>query len=187
MEKDEVKRRMENICEQLESNNEGYRSAAINAFNNLIQTEKVSEKQLEEVIPPIKKIITDPKCSLRTDFFKAASFIGVKDFSLIEDIFDSMVQELEEKNRFRTKTLIDMLIKLKNSNHPPVQNAIEKVIKDAPELFDESYLVPILKTFWQKSLEKDFQFLERYQKLIEEHINEYPPVLVGLNPILRTA
>ncbi|MGV9199507.1 MAG: hypothetical protein ACOC4M_11900 [Promethearchaeia archaeon] len=174
MDRDEIKRRMENIREQLGSTNEDYHGAAITAFNNLIKSEKVPNSQLKDIIPPIKKTIMEPDSSLRTDFFKAASSIGIKDFSLIEDFFDSMAHELDKKNRFRTKIIVEMLIKLRNSKNQSVQDAIEKVIKEAPKLFDESYLIPILQSFWESSLEKNFQFLEKYHDLIENHIQDYP-------------
>ena len=106
MNKEEIKNRLEEVLEHLESPDIQFQATGLETFNDLASNEVLTPEQLKTLIPFVKKILKEPDSTLKTDCFKTASLIGLKKFNLIEDIFPLLFEELKNKNRFRSKIVV---------------------------------------------------------------------------------
>jgi len=184
MNRDEIKERLGNILMQLESPDDQAKSAALDAYTDLISKESLTSDQKKAIIPFITKIFGKRDSPLRTDCFKVASIIGKKEFHLIEDLYPPLLQELDVKNRYRTEVIIDMHNVLRDSNNPQIVDAIKRIIKDTPTIFSEPYLIPIIEGFWKNSTQKGFYFIDNYMDDLKEAIENYPETFDNLKKII---
>jgi len=167
-------KRLENISENLKSTDIQFQSAALNSFIDLLVNEPLTTEQKKIILPFAEQVLKEPESSLRTDCFKAVCAVGAREFSLITHLFPIVFQELEQKDRFRTEIVMEMMLELRNSKNPLIQDSIKKIIKESPKWFDESYLIPIIKKFWESSTSLSFQFLDKYLDEINSAIVKYP-------------
>lgn len=167
-------KRLENISENLKSVDIQFQSAALNSFIDLLVNEPLTTEQKKIILPFAEQVLKESESSLRTDCFKAVCAVGAREFSLITHIFPIIFQELELKNRFRTEIVMEMMMELRNSKNPLIQDSMKKVIKETPKWFDESFLIPIIKKFWESSTSQSFQFLDKYLDEINNSIVNYP-------------
>jgi len=167
-------KRLENIFENLKSADIQFQSAALNSFIDLLVNEPLTTEQKKKIFPFVEQVLKEPESSLRTDCFKAVCVVGAREFSLITHLFPIIFQELESKNRFRTEIVMEMMLELRNSKNPLIQDSIKKIIKETPKWFNESYLIPIIKKFWESSTSLSFQFLDKYLDEINNAIVKYP-------------
>jgi len=167
-------KRLENISENLKSTDIQFQSAALNSFIDLLVNEPLTTEQKKIILPFAEQVLKEPESSLRTDCFKAVCAVGAREFSLITHLFPIVFQELEQKDRFRTEIVMEMMLELRNSKNPLIQDSIKKIIKESPKWFDESYLIPIIKKFWDSSISLSFQFLDKYLDEINSAIVKYP-------------
>ena len=169
-----IQERIENIAENLISPDIRFQSAALNSFIELISNETLTSKQKNVVVPYIEKILEDSDSSLREDGFKVVYSIGIREFHLITHLFAILFKELEVKNRFRTEIVINLILEHRNSSNPIIQDSICDLIKNTPKWFDQSYLIPIIKNFWEVSTQQSYQFLAKYLNDIKKTIPNYP-------------
>jgi len=167
-------KRLENISENLKSVDIQFQSAALNSFIDLLVNEPLTTEQKKIILPFAEQVLKESESSLRTDCFKAVCAVGTRQFNLITHIFPIIFQELELKNRFRTEIVMEMMMELRNSKNPLIQDSIKKIIKETPKWFDKSYLIPIIKKFWESSTNLSFQFLDKYLDEINNSIVNYP-------------
>ena len=168
-----IQERIENIADNLHSPDIRFQSAALNSFIELISTETLTSEQKKVVIPYVEKILQEASSSLREEAFKVVSSIGIREFHLISHLFTVLFKELEIKNRFRTEIVINLILEQKNSSIPLIEDSIRDLIKNTPIWFDESYLLPIIKNFWEASSHYSYQFLAKYLKDIKKSIPNY--------------
>ena len=69
---------------------------------------------------------------------------------------------------------MNLILEHKNSSNPIIQDSISDLIENTPKWFDESYLIPIIKNFWEASTQQSYQFLTKYLKDIKKSIPNYP-------------
>ena len=174
MDQIEIQERIENITENLSSPDVRFQSAALNSFIELISKEPLTSKQKNVVVPYVEKILQEADSSLREEGFNVVYSIGIREFDLISHIFAILVKELEVKNRFRTEIVMNLILEHKNSSNPIIQDSIRDLIKNTPKWFDESYLIPIIKNFWEASTHQSYQFLAKYLTDIKKSIPNYP-------------
>ena len=122
-------KRLENISENLKSVDIQFQSAALNSYIDLLVNEPLTTEQKKIILPFAEQILKESESSLRTDCFKAVCAVGVREFSLITHIFPIIFQELELKNRFRTEIVMEMMMELRNSKNPLIQDSIKKIIR----------------------------------------------------------
>lgn len=174
MDKIKIQERIENIAENLSSPDVRFQSAALNSFIELISNETLTSKQKNIVLPYVEKILLEADSSLREEVFKVVYSIGIREFHLISHLFAILFKELEVKNRFRTEIVMNLILEHKNSSNPIIQDSISDLIENTPKWFDESYLIPIIKNFWEASTQQSYQFLTKYLKDIKKSIPNYP-------------
>ncbi|MHA1283979.1 MAG: hypothetical protein ACTSQP_15895 [Promethearchaeota archaeon] len=178
--KEEIENRLKRIFLQMESPDEKFQSAALNAFINLLENETLTKNQKRKMISILKKFLVYKDSPLRTEIFQVICAIGKKDFTIIEELSDDLVKEIEVKNRYRNKIIFDMFANLRNSNNPRVQSFFKDLIEKTPNWFDEPHLIPIIEEFWEKSTESGFELFEKYLPLITKSIESYPAMLENL-------
>jgi len=172
--KKDIDEKIEKIIDYFDSPDIKPRANALDAYNDLLLNENLTNSQKRIIIPYLEEILKDTGSPLRTNVFKIATLICIKKFNLMETIFPILLDELKIKNRFRTKIVISMLYELRNSDQPLIEDAIIQIIKFTPIWFEESYLMPIIEEFWQKSTEQSFQFITKYLDTIKLEIPNYP-------------
>ena len=69
---------------------------------------------------------------------------------------------------------MNLILEHRNSSNPIIQDSIRDLIKNTPKWFDESYLIPIIKNFWEASTHQSYQFLAKYLTDIKSSISNYP-------------
>jgi len=174
MTNNEIDEKIEKIIDYFNAADIQSQSTALDAYYNLLSKETLTNDQKKQVLPFIKKVLDDPDSPLRTNVFQIATLTGIKNFNLIEDIFPIIFKELQYKNRFRSDIVINLLLNLRNSNYPLIQDAIKQLIKKTPLWFDKSYLLPIIEKFWHESTSQSFQFMNNYINEIKEELAKYP-------------
>ncbi|MHA1239496.1 MAG: hypothetical protein ACTSQU_01760 [Promethearchaeota archaeon] len=172
MDKIKIQERIENIAENLSSPDVRFQSAALNSFIELISNETLTSKQKNIVLPYVEKILLEADSSLREEVFKVVYSIGIREFHLISHLFAILFKELEVKNRFRTEIVMNLILEHKNSSNPIIQDSISDLIENTPKWFDESYLIPIIKNFWEASTQQSYQFLTKYLKDYDKYLNQ---------------
>ena len=185
MEKEEIKNRLANIKDYLNSGDIASKAIALQSFNHLIQNEILSIEQKQFVLSFLKKEIEDSHSSLRTDCFETVKVIGIQDFNDIKDIFPILIQEFPKKNRFRSEIVLELLNSIIMMKTPEIEQAFRELIVDGWDYFNEPYLYPIYEKFIKNCLDNDFVAINKYKPEIKQAINKYPSRMENIKSLFE--
>lgn len=185
MEKEEIKNRLANIKDYLDSGDIASKAIALQSFNHLIQNEILSEEQKQFVISFLKKEIEDNHSSLRTDCFETVKAIGIQDFNDIKDIFPILIKEFPKKNRFRSEIVLELLNSIIMIKTPEIEQAFRELIVDGWDYFNEPHLYPIYEKFIKNCLDNDFVAINKYKPEIKQAIKKYPSRMENIKSLFE--
>lgn len=173
--KDKETRRFNNIIEYLNSGEIQNQAMAYRSLNEMVLMKSPTKEQLKLLIPILREEMKDKDSSLRTDCFKTICILGKLNFDSISEFFPILIEELPEKNRFRTQIVLDFLSHIGISNRLEIQEAIKKTLKLGPSWFNESYLLKIYEDYINSLIGHGNQFMEKYYVEFEDLVKNLHP------------
>ena len=178
--------KLEDILEQLKSGDTQLQSVALHAFNVLVDKiqEPLNPNDIDKLVDLLEDELSKPDFSLRTELLKTVVIIGEKIHpNHIKGLLPMMINELDDRNRFRSKIIIDMFANISRNADATIQAYISAVIQKSPRLITFPYLQPVLKEFFSVIIKEDIQNI--YKDKIKEAISQFPPKMKGFTSSLQ--
>jgi hypothetical protein len=174
MKNKEINERLKNIKIQIKSNDIKFRAHALIAFTDLLRQNKIDNDLISFIKPILKENISDQYSSLKTDSIKAACFMILQNLSENEDLIKILLAELKENDKYRSEVILDTFSKLSNSNNKEIKEAIIRILKETPNLFNKPRFIPLIHDFWRGVLDQNYSFIDKYRSHIEKILKTYP-------------
>ncbi|MBN2156755.1 MAG: hypothetical protein JW776_12000 [Candidatus Lokiarchaeota archaeon] len=177
---------LKDILEQLKLEDTQLQSVALQAFSVLVDEtqEPLNPGDIDKLVEFLKEELSKSDYSLHTDLLKTAVIIAEKIHpNYIKKLLPIMVSELDEKNRFKSKIIIDMFANLSKNADSYIQLHLHAIIRKTPKLINFPYLRPVLEDFFTIMTKNDDENI--YKDEINEALSRFPPELEDFTSSLQ--
>ena len=174
MMEDDIKERVGNIIDLLQSDDSSNQAAALKSLIVILKDRNLSKEEYRQILPEIIRLLENQASMVQEEAIEAGCHITKNAINMGKQLFPLFKKTLEQDNRFLATPILDLMKEVGYVPDEDVKNLVEHVIREAPIIFKKEHMRPLFTGFIDAIIGNDFRFIRRYKDALEEIIDSYP-------------